>query len=48
MRVTPISNINERVENEILLIESIIVGDTPDNYYDIENLEAEDQTRLID
>ena len=48
MRVTPISNINERVENEILLIESIIVGDTPDSYYDIESLEAEDQTRMID
>ena len=45
---TPISNIEERVENEILLIESIIVGDTPDSYYDIESLEAEDQTRMID
>lgn len=44
---TPISNIEERVENEILLIESIIVGKTPDNYYNIENLEQEDQVEII-
>lgn len=44
---TPINNIEERVENEILLIESIIVGDTPDNYYEIESLEPEDQVEIV-
>lgn len=45
--ITPIRNIEETVENQVLLVESIIVGETPESYYEIESLDESEQVRMI-
>lgn len=45
--ITPINNIEETVRNQVLLVESIIVGETPDSYYEIESLKENEQIKII-
>lgn len=48
--ISPFETVSQSVDNKLLLSESVIVGSTPDNYYDIngvESLTPEDQLNFI-
>ena len=39
--LTPFSSIDEKVINQVLLAESVIVGNIPDTYYNLEGMNEE-------
>lgn len=46
--LTPFETINENVDNQILLAESVIVGHVPDGYYNLEGNSEKDLINTID
>ncbi len=49
--LSPFENVSQSIENKILLSESIIVGNTPENYYNIDGIDSmtsQDQLNFID
>ena len=39
--LTPFNSIEEKIDNQILLAEGVIVGNIPDTYYNIEGITSE-------
>ena len=46
--LTPFDTIEEKIANQVLLAEAIIVGTTPDTYYNFEGLPEGDALEIID
>lgn len=49
--LSPFESVSQSIENKILLSESIIVGNTPENYYNIDGIDSmtsQDQLNFID
>lgn len=46
--LTPFSPIEENISNQVLLAENIIVGITPDSYYNLEGLKQEQAVDVIE
>lgn len=46
--LTPFSPIEENISNQVLLAENIIVGITPDSYYNLEGLKQEQAIDIIE
>lgn len=44
----PYKSINRQIKNQILLVETAIVGDVPETYYNLESMTKEDTVKLID
>lgn len=44
----PYESINRQIRNQILLVETAIVGDVPETYYNLDNLTNDDMLKLID
>lgn len=38
--LTPFHNISQKISNQVLLIENVIVGHIPDAYYNLEGLDG--------
>ena len=45
--LTPFKNISKDVSNQVLLAESVIVGNVPNGYYNLEGINAKDSMDLI-
>lgn len=45
--VTPYRNVNEKIFNQVLLEENIIVGQIPEIYYNLEGITSEDTIKLM-
>ena len=45
--LTPYKTINKEVVNQILLVETVIVGNVPETYYNINGLREEDSLNLV-
>lgn len=49
--LSPFESVSQSIENKILLSESVIVGNTPENYYNIDGIDSmtsQDQLNFID
>lgn len=46
--LTPFAPIEERISNQVLLAENLIVGITPDSYYNLEGLQQEQAVDVIE
>lgn len=46
--LTPIKSISETVSLDVLLTETVIVGEVPQNYYNFDNLGFEDLLNMVD
>jgi len=46
--LTPFETIEEQIINQVLLAEAVIVGTTPDTYYNIEGLEGSDVMEVME
>ena len=44
----PYESLNRQIKNQILLVETAIVGDVPETYYNLDNLTNDDMLKLID
>lgn len=45
--LSPFETVSQSIESKILLSESVIVGNTPENYYKIDNMTSSDQLNLL-
>lgn len=45
--LTPYENLEDKIENQVLLVETVIVGDIPETYYNLEGLTQDDSMELI-
>lgn len=45
--LTPFSSTTEKINNQILIAESIIVGDIPNSYYNFDNLDGNDTLEVV-
>jgi len=45
--LTPYENLEHKIENQILLVETVIVGGTPQTYYNLDGLTQSDSMELI-
>lgn len=45
--LTPFKDVDERITTQVLLSETIISGDIPDAYYDLEGMSAEDTMNMM-
>lgn len=45
--LSPFETVSQSINNKILLSESVIVGNTPDNYYKIDTMTPSDQLNLL-
>lgn len=45
--LSPFETVSQSIESKILLSESVIVGNTPENYYKIDNMMPSDQLNLL-
>ncbi len=45
--LTPYENIEDKITNQVLLVETVIVGEIPQTYYNLEGLTEEDSMELI-
>ena len=45
--LSPFETVSQSIESKILLSESVIVGNTPENYYKIDNMTPSDQLNLL-
>ena len=45
--LTPFDTIEEKITNQVLLAEAVIVGPTPDTYYNFEGLTADHVMEVI-
>ena len=46
--LTPFKNIGKDVVNQVLLAESVIVGNVPDGYYNLEGIDTKETVPLIE
>ena len=46
--LTPFAPVEERISNQVLLAENLIVGITPDSYYNLEGLQQEQAVDVIE
>lgn len=46
--LTPYDNITEKIENQILIAESIIVGEIPQSYYNFDGIDESNALEIID
>ena len=46
--LTPFESIEEKISNQVLLVENIIVGNTPNTYYNLEGLNKENTVDIIE
>lgn len=46
--LTPFNTINEKIKNEFLITENIIVGNIPDAYYNIKGVTANDALEVVE
>lgn len=44
----PYNSLSRQINNQILLVETAIVGDVPETYYNLENMTKEETIKLID
>lgn len=45
--VSEYKTINEEIVNQVLLVETVIVGEVPESYYNLEGMKMEDVTEVI-
>ena len=45
--LTPYENLSEKIRNQILLVETVIVGEIPQTYYNLEGVTKEDSLDII-
>lgn len=45
--LTPYENLEDKIKNQVLLVETVIVGDIPETYYNLEGLTEEDSMEVI-
>ena len=45
--LTPYNNISHRIENQVLLVETVIVGEIPNTYYNLEGITEDDVMEVI-
>lgn len=45
--LTPYKTINDEITNKVLLVETVILGNVPETYYNLEDMNNEDTTNLI-
>lgn len=45
--LTPYDTIKETIYNQVLLVEGVIIGNTPDTYYNLEGLTGEQNLDVI-
>lgn len=45
--VSEYKTINEEIVNQVLLVETVIVGEVPQSYYNLEGMKMEDVTEVI-
>ena len=45
--LTPFDNISKKITNQILIAEHVIVGQIPDSYYNLEGINKEDATEVM-
>lgn len=38
--LTPFETISQKVENQVLLMENVIIGNVPDTYYNLEGMQS--------
>lgn len=46
--LTPFKDITKKIANQVLLAESVIVGDIPDTYYNLEGLQESDAMEVME
>ena len=46
--LTPYKKIHEEISNQVLLVETLIVGDVPQTYYNLEGLEKKNTIDIIE
>ena len=46
--LTPFENIKSSITNQVLLVENVIVGNTPNTYYNLEGLTKENTIDIIE
>ena len=46
--LTPFDNISEKISNQVLLIEGVIVGNIPDAYYNLEGLNSGQMLEMVE
>lgn len=46
--LTPYDNINEKIKNQVLIAESIIVGEIPQSYYNFDGVDTNSTMEVID
>lgn len=46
--LTPYDSLSERIRNQVLIAESIIVGDIPNSYYNFDGTDSSDALKAID
>ena len=46
--LTPFENIKSSITNQVLLVENVIVGNTPNTYYNLEGIDKSDAMKLIE
>ena len=45
--VSEYKTINEEIVNQVLLVETVIVGEVPESYYNLEGMRQDDVTEVI-
>jgi hypothetical protein len=40
--LTPINKITRTVENQVILVENVLMGDVPETYYNIQGLDVQE------
>ena len=45
--LTPISTVEETIKNQVLIAEAVIVGTTPDTYYNLEGMTVSDAMQVM-
>lgn len=45
--LTPFNTINETINNQFIIAENVIVGNVPSTYYNLEGMNTEDMTQVI-
>ena len=46
--LTPYNTMEEQIVNQVLLAESVILGTTPNTYYNLEGLQSKDSLEIIE
>ena len=46
--LTPFKTIDEKIENQVLLVEAVIIGTTPNTYYNFEGTNKSEALEVIE